>query len=442
MRIAFVSGNQEKLPDAVIPLGLLQVMASTPDHHEKRLIDLCFEKDPTGALRAKIGPFRPDLVALGMRNIQNNDYSGISDNLAYYGELISLIQEMTDAPVVIGGSGFSVMPRELMERLRPDFGIAGEGELAFPRLVEALEHGPERLPDVASLHRFADGQLVSTPPASRFLDMNQLPLPDRSLADPRYYDGYGIDSIQTKRGCPLRCEYCTYPLIEGRVSRVRNPAAVVDEMFLILEQQPSTRHLFIVDSVFNLPTAHAKDVCREMIARRWEVPWTCYANPLGFDRELAELAKAAGCAGMEIGSDSGCDEVLIGLRKGFTSDQIRSLHETCKSAGIPDCHSFILGTRGETLEQVRRTLDFIVELDPFSAILMIWIDDYEALDPELRKQRIELRSRIERMLEEKKKDFPQWSIPVLGVNFSEALFRLLRRNGLHGPLWQHIRTGR
>jgi hypothetical protein len=204
MRIAFVSGNQEKLPDAVIPLGLLQVMASTPDHHEKRLIDLCFEKDPTGALRAKIGPFRPDLVALGMRNIQNNDYSGISDNLAYYGELISLIQETTYAPVVIGGSGFSVMPRELMERLRPDFGIAGEGELAFPRLVEALEHGPERLPDVASLHRFADGQLVSTPPASRFLDMNQLPLPDRSLADPRYYDGYGIDSIQTKRGCPLR----------------------------------------------------------------------------------------------------------------------------------------------------------------------------------------------------------------------------------------------
>jgi hypothetical protein len=91
---------------------------------------------------------------------------------------------------------------------------------------------------------------------------------------------------------------------------------------------------------------------------------------------------------------------------------------------------------------VRRTLDFIVELDPFSAIIMIWIDDYEALDPELRKQRIELRSRIEKMLEEKKKDFPQWSIPALGVNFSEALFRLLRRKGLHGPLWQHIRGRR
>jgi radical SAM superfamily enzyme YgiQ (UPF0313 family) len=442
MKIAFVSGNQEKLPDAVIPLGLLQVMASTPAHHEKLLIDLCFEPDPAQALRAQIERFGPDLVALGMRNIQTNEYSGINDNVAYYGELISHTKQATGAPIVIGGGGFSVMPRELMERLRPDFGIAGEGELAFAGLVEELEQqAPERLADLANLHRFEHGKLVSNPAPAGFLDMKGLPLPDRRLIDPRYYEGYGIDSVQTKRGCPLRCDYCTYPLIEGRVARVRDPAAVVDEMFLVLEQQPSTRHLFIVDSVFNLPRAHAKKVCREMIARAWKLPWTCYANPLGFDRELAELAREAGCAGMEIGSDSGCDEILERLRKGFTTDQIRSLHQLCKSAGVPDCHTFILGTRGETLEHVRRTLDFIVELDPFSAIIMIWIDDYEALDPELRKQRIELRSQIEELLMKRRRDFPQWVIPTLGVNFSEALFRLLRRNGLHGPLWQHIRAG-
>jgi hypothetical protein len=82
MRIAFISGNREKLPDAVIPLGILYVMASTPDRHAKSLIDLCFERRPVDALRARIREFRPDVVALGMRNIQNNDYSGISDSLA------------------------------------------------------------------------------------------------------------------------------------------------------------------------------------------------------------------------------------------------------------------------------------------------------------------------------------------------------------------------
>jgi radical SAM superfamily enzyme YgiQ (UPF0313 family) len=442
MRIAFVSGNREKLPDAVIPLGVLYVMASTSDRHEKLLIDLCFERHPLEALKSRLRAFQPDVVALGMRNIQTNDYSGISDNLDYYGELIAVARESTSSPLVVGGGGFSVMPSQLMERLRPDFGISGEGERAFPRLIDALEDAREKLAEIGSLHRFEAGKLVSNPPDPGFLDINELPVPDRSLVDSRYYERYGIDSVQTKRGCPLRCDYCTYPIIEGRVGRAREPTAVLDEMFQLLEQHPETRHVFLVDSVFNLPRRHAKEVCRELIARDWKVPWTCYANPLGFDQEMAELAKAAGCAGMEIGSDSGCNDVLERLRKGFTVDDVRRLHELCKAVGIPDCHTFILGTQGETLDHVNRTLDFIVELDPFSAILMIWVDDLEAVDPALRAERVRLRERIGELLLERKDQYPHWIIPPLGVNFDAGLFRKVRRRGLRGPLWQHLRAPR
>jgi radical SAM superfamily enzyme YgiQ (UPF0313 family) len=439
MRIAFVSGNREKLPDAVVPLGLLYLAAATPEEHERTLIDLCFEPAPEQALRERLQGFRPELIALGLRNIQNNDYSGLRDNIAYYRGLVAAAREASEAPIVVGGSGFSVMPEALMHELRPDFGIAGEGEQAFPKLVEALAGGPAQLGAIGSLHRFEDGGLVSNPPAG-FLDLRTLPYPDRALVDPRYYERYGVESVQTKRGCPLRCEYCTYPIIEGRVGRARPPAAVVDEMFRVLGQRPKTRHFFIVDSVFNLPRTHAKDVCRELIAREWRLPWTCYANPLGFDREMAALARAAGCAGMEIGSDSGVDHVLARLRKGFTTAQIRALHELCEANGIPDCHTFILGTQGETFDDVRRTLDFVVDLDPFSAILMMWVDDYEALDPSLRAERIKLREQIAEILLERKDHFPHWSIPPLRVNFDETLFARLRRRGLHGPLWQHLRS--
>ena len=270
--------------------------------------------------------------------------------------------------------------------------------------------------------------------------MDPLPLPDRRLADPRYYEHYGIDSVQTKRGCPLHCEYCTYPIIEGRVGRARDPRGVVDEMFLALDQQPKARHFFVVDSVFNLPRAHAKSVCRELIGRGWTVPWTCYANPLGFDQEMAELARAAGCAGMEIGSDSGRNEVLQRLRKGFTVDQIRELHRLCVAAGVPDCHTFILGTRGESLDDVKATLDFVADLDPFSAILMIWVDDYEALDPDLRRERMKLREEIGELVRARSDPHPHWIVPPLGIGFEPALFRRLRRAGLHGPLWQHLRA--
>jgi radical SAM superfamily enzyme YgiQ (UPF0313 family) len=176
-----------------------------------------------------------------------------------------------------------------------------------------------------------------------------------------------------------------------------------------------------------------------MIERDVKIPWTCYANPLGFDAELAKLMKAAGCAGMEVGADSGSDRLLDALGKGFTTEQIRSLSRLAKEEGIPDCHTFLLGTPGEDFDDVQRTLEFILDLDPFSAILMAWVDDYEALDPELARQRRKLRESVLELLDSRKSEFPWWSIPSLGVNYDPALFSILRKRGFHGPLWQHIR---
>jgi len=441
MRIAFVSGNQEKMPNAVTPLGLLYVIASTSDHHEKEFIDLCFESDPGAVLSDRLAAFSPDLVAISMRNIQNNDYADTSDNLDYYENLINQARSSSTAPIVLGGAGFSVMPAELMRRLKPEYGIAGEGERAFQQLVGVIEHGRTGLDSIGALHYWDGDSLIVNPRPEGFIDLSQLPSPDRTLLHAGYFDEFGVDSVQTKRGCSLRCDYCSYPIIEGRKVRLRDPKFVVDEMFAALEAHASLSHMFIVDSVFNLPMRHAKDVCRELIARDWHLPWTCYANPIGFDEEFADLAARAGCSGMEIGSDAGSDAVLARLKKGFTVDHIYRLRDICADVGIPDCHTFIVGTAGETIDDVRQTVQFIADLDPHSAIINIWFDDYETLDPGLAEDRRQFRTEIEALLNQHSHDFPNWSIPGLGVNFDEKLFAALRRAGLRGPLWQHLRRG-
>jgi len=438
VQILLVSGNREKLPDAVIPLGLLYVAASLPEAHPSRILDLCFEDSPCEALQSGIEEFAPDVIALGMRNIQNADYSGVANTIDYYADLIEVVREKTSVPIVMGGSGFSVMPSELMARLRPDYGISGEGELAFPALIAALESGSD-LKAIPNLHYFEGEEQVVTKPAPDFLDMNTIKRPDRTRVSSLYYEKYGIESIQTKRGCPLVCDYCTYPVIEGRVGRTRSPVAVVDELVEITTANPDVEHVFVVDSVFNLPRTHAKEVCREIIHRDLTVPWTCYVNPLGFDDELAQLMAKANCAGMEVGSDSGSDEVLKRLRKGFTTRQIRDLHQRAVEYDLPDCHTFLLGTPDESFDDVLRTIDFVVDLDPFSAILMAWVDDYEALDPALADERRALRDRVLDLLEQNKKEFSCWSIPSIGFNYDAHLFDVLRRSGYHGPLWQHLR---
>ncbi len=437
MRIAFVSANRETMPDAVIPFGLLHVMAATPARHERALVDLCFEPDPEAALRRAIEALDPDLVALGLRNIQNNDYSGIGDNVAYYRRLVAAIRGATRAPVILGGAGLSVMPELLLARLEADYAIAGEGELTFPLFVEALAAGAA-LDALPGLYRREGERVLApgrAPPRAR---LDALPPIDRRLADERYYARYGIDSVQTKRGCGLRCTYCTYPRIEGRLARRKHPELVADDFERVLEHHPRVRHVFVVDSVFNLPSRHALAVCDALAERRLSLPWTCYVNPARFEPALAERMARAGCTGVEIGSDSGSDEVLARLRKGFDTAQVRAAAAAARAAGLRDCHTFVLGTQGETLDDVRRTLDFVAELDPAAAILLPWVDDHEALDPEQCARRRRLRAGVLALLAERAPAFPRWIVPPLGLSFDERAFDALRARGFSGPLWQHI----
>lgn len=437
MKIAFISANQEKLPDAVIPIGILSVMAATPARHEKLLWDLCFENDPLESVARRLREHQPDLVAIGLRNLQNMDYTNITTNLDAYRALVRTVRANSPAPIVLGGGGFSVMPQGLMDDLGADYGIAGEGERSFQQLVDELEKPEPVFAGIDGLYYRTDGQIRFAGHSGRFLSLDELPRPDRSVLAERYYAEYGTESLQTKRGCPLRCDYCTYPIVEGRLGRLRDPAKVADEFMEICSRR-GVGHLFIVDSVFNLPLRHAKEVCRELVARGNRTPWTSYINPAAFDDELADLMLRAGAVGMEVGSDSGCDEILDCLKKGFRTDKITRLSRIARAHGLKDCHSFILGTTGETLEHVARTLDFVAELNPFSAIMLVWVEDLEVLDSQTLQERRRFRDAVYALVAERAKDHPRWVVPRLGIRFEPRMLSVLRKSGLRGPLWQHL----
>ena len=109
-----------------------------------------------------------------------------------------------------------------MEALGAEYGISGEGELAFTRLLDELErpepacmrsNGFTTASTDAAIHRSQWRQSPHRRPAA----------PRSERPGPTLLHEYGIESLQTKRGCPLHCTYCTYPLLEGSLSRMRNP---------------------------------------------------------------------------------------------------------------------------------------------------------------------------------------------------------------------------
>ncbi len=420
MRVLFVSSNREQLPSPVVPLGLLEVAAAARERgHEVALVDLCFEPDPFAALRDAIAAHRPDVVALGVRNLRDNAYVADGALAVYQQEVGRCVREATDAPLVVGGAAVSLQPAKMLERLGAQHAIVGEGELALPALLDALGRG-ERPPSI-----------VRAPLAA----LDALPRPAWDLVDGRHFEQDGTAPVQTKRGCAFACTYCDYPDLEGHAVRAHDPSRIADEVEA-LANDGRVSHVFFVDAVFNAPRAHAHAVCDALIARGAPLPWVCYASPAGLDDALVAKMARAGCVGAEIGTDSGTDAGLRRLRKPFDVAQVRRVRASFCAHGLLDCHSFILGAEGESVEQARETLDFVVDLDPDLAIFLVFAEDREDLVG--RDVEAGHRAALRAMLATEAPRRAGWIVPELGVRFGAKLTRIVRQRKLRGPSWLHL----
>jgi hypothetical protein len=436
MRVLLISANREKLPSPVVPIGPLAVAAALRDDHEVRLLDLCFEEDPRAAIEKAVVAFHPEVIGVGLRNLHTNAYDGMERLIAEYGQLVTWIRTASSAPIVLGGPAYSLQPETLLARLGGDYGVVGEGERVFRALVDDLAHGrsPPKIvragvapPPLLRTRRLHGG---ASWPGS---DLDDLPLPARDLVDPRYYAFDGTDNLQTKRGCAFACAYCDYPDLEGSKVRVRDPAAIADEL-AARAGVPGVTHMFFVDSVFNVPRSHAIAVCEEIERRGNPLPWVCYASPVSLDEEVVRAMARAGCQGVEIGSDSGTPRMLEQLKKPFSIEHIVSSHALFRAYDVRDCHTFVLGAMGESPEEVKETLAFVQCLDPDVAVFIVFMEDRETMTV----GRARHRDAILALLAEEAPKHAGWVVPELGIRFGAKINDIVRRRGLKGPSWLHL----
>ena len=137
MRILFISSNQCRLVFLPLPLGLASVVAAVGPEHEVRVLDFMFMDDPLAQVDRAVAEFRPDIIGLSVRNIDNQDSVHPEAYAPQVKELVDHLRELGPAPIILGGAGFSVAPREFMEYTGADFGIVGEGEESFVRFLQA-----------------------------------------------------------------------------------------------------------------------------------------------------------------------------------------------------------------------------------------------------------------------------------------------------------------
>jgi hypothetical protein len=359
MHIALVNTNRIRPPIAPIGLDYVAEALHAAGHHV-RILDLCWADDLGGAISHFFQEKEFDLIGVTLRNTDDCALASRQSFLAEFAGMVSTIGEHTDAPVVVGGVGFSVMPEQVLGRCQAHAGLWSDGEFGLVQFAESMD-GKRLRQDVDHLIWRDDDTWRHN--GSSMPPLVDLPPMSRSWVDNRrYFREGGQGGIETKRGCPGQCMYCADPIAKGRATRVRPPAAVVDEMERLLEQ--GIDHIHTCDSEFNLPEEHALAVCEEMIRRNLgdRLRWYAYCTPVGFSADLARLMGSAGCVGINFGVDSGDEDMLRRLRRGFSPEAVSHAGRACQGAGIVVMFDLLLGAPGETRQSIITTVELMKQV--------------------------------------------------------------------------------
>ncbi|MDM7999055.1 MAG: radical SAM protein [Dehalococcoidia bacterium] len=360
-RVLLINPNRMKPPVTPIALDYL-ADALARNGIQPHVLDLCLAGDWRAAMDVFFARTTVDAVGMTLRNIDDTTFASREFFLPGFKEISDYVKLKTDAPTIVGGSGFSIMPEDVLEYCGLDLGVVGDGEGPLPMLVRMLTEGQDYRHVPGLVYR--DGAGFSRN-AAIWPDIQAAPPPGRLAVDNgRYLAEGGMGSIESKRGCPNRCIYCVDALSKGHRWRCRSPESVVDEMEALLAQGVDCLHF--CDSEFNLPASHARDVCREIVRRGLgdRLGWYAYASPVPFDSDTAALYRQAGCRGINFGVDSADDRVLRMLGRDYTAEDLSRTAAACRRQRLTFMYDLLLGGPGETRETLERTVTAMKRMSP------------------------------------------------------------------------------
>jgi len=316
-RVGLTVNRSSRFP----PIGLGIVAALTPPSWDVHLIDENWKSF----------------------SYQEADLVGITAFTASAGrayEIASLYREK-GVPVVIGGIHASMCPDEAL--CFADAVVIGEAEAVWPQVMSDVEAG-----------RFQKIYRGS------WSDLSGTPMPRRDL----FHRNYMFASVQTSRGCPMDCEFCSVTAFNGKRYRRRPPGEVLAE----LETIPEKMIFFVDDNIIGYgkdSREQALEIFKGMVARKLNKWWFCQASlNFGDDDEVVSWASRAGCKmvflGLEAEQVDALEEVHKHLNINRGVDYYSQAFRRINRAGIAILGAFIFGMDGDTIDKLQKRAEFMI----------------------------------------------------------------------------------
>jgi len=313
--------------------------------------------------REVIREFQPELVGISMMTPK---YSPALKMAEFAKEW------QRSLPVVMGGPHPTIRPDEVLENPNVDFVIRGEGEEALRDLACAIERAEDNYAQIDNLS-FKRRETIIHNPLRPLIDcLDDIPSPARHLLHNAHtYTSEDMGLMMTSRGCPFKCTYCSTRSTWGRKVRFRTVENVIKEMKKVIDLY-KTRQITFEDDSFTLDRKRVLELSDRLIEERLNANWSAITRIDLLDEELLLRMKKAGCNYIRVGVESGSDKVLKAIKKGITSEQIRTGARLLNRHRVYWSAYFMIGLPMEDEEDIMASLRLMKEINPSYCTLSIY----------------------------------------------------------------------
>ena len=349
------------------PIGIMSLSAVLKRAgHECVMFDQANPETPNEFIVEQIRLQQPGLVGL----------SFLSTTSYPYAKILAREIRAADAAVPLAFGGvFASLNAYLVKEQCPEvtFVCRGDGEQLLLDLIDRIDDPSS----VAGVTWARDGKVVTNPNRPLDRNLDQWPFPDRESLPLDFVESMPLDvpavlsmdrftTMQTSRGCPWPCVFCDIPIFNEGKWRSRSAAHVVAEFEQLRREGYGS--VYFVDDHFLLQPKRIEAICTGINEAGVTIPWGCEGRVDSTAQHLFPAMVKAHCRTLMFGIESGSQAVLDRLKKEQTLEEVETAVTNAKQAGIEIVHGFfVVGTPGETVEDMRSTFDFAarLQLDTF-----------------------------------------------------------------------------
>lgn len=301
------------------------------------------------------------------------DIVGISCSTATYlscVEIAQLIKKYYPKKIIVtGGPHSTLFPEQILNTGFFDAVVLGEGEWIFRNLVRS--NSRQDWLNITGLMFKQNGDIISTGRANFITNLDELPMPARHLLPMDRYpkvveflEVYPIYSINTSRGCPFNCSFCSVRIIWGKSYRSFSPTRIVDEIQHLVNRY-GAKGIYFREDNFTLSSSRVLEICNLIKKRDIKIQWVCESRVEHIKEDVLKEMVSAGCRAIWFGVESGSKRTLELIDKCIIKEDALNTFSLCRKYRVKAGASFIIGLPGEKKKDMYKTLVFADELNGY-----------------------------------------------------------------------------